>query len=838
MKIVKIPKLAFGLLTTAAVLFAGTGQAAVPELISYQGQLTDAEGVPVDDGDYTFDVKLGTEDASVIVFDSGDLQVPVADGLYSLEIGPVTDLLGLAENDIFLHLTIEGEAFAPVPFTSVAYALLSQWAGSVADGAITESSLSSDLATTIAAVPTLESDLGLLATDLGDVQGEIDVSGDLTIGELVNALRGVTQPEWTSKTTYVITEQVSFSSANAFSVNGPSLYDPINGGSANRPLITLNAADLPPGVDYDEATDTISSISGPDAGSAGSYEIDLVAEDFLGQEITQTIIIQVVDVSMGAITGAITNPGALNEGTLLSGDPNEVLAGDTVEISQAVVGSASDVAAVSGFPFTWSFPDSDGNEVVDGFTYVIPGAKKFTTGLPGMDNTNHEGNYQPTLVLDFGQTISGAIFAIGDIDPGFSLDDITYNGSVVGIPQTVTAGDDSEVLGVTANLFPGFNGTAMFRWYIARNDTDAANNITMIPGEVLQNYTLRDSVQFFDEDGRALQNGGPHPRNNFGEDDSYYFAGVSNGFADLATATILNSSNIAVGDPGFVELQINDNINIADDPDDKTEYDGYPGAFGVVAGTTNSIGDLSFAWSAMDVFGDSVSGDVTDNGNTFTIPGENVLLDNEPITSTVEVTSDLNGVNLASENSSAVLDVMSALQPVVLGSTVAYDVTNDLLGDPVISDVSGDAYFGIYSPNTDGAALTETVNINDDVTFQAIVYVEEALLTTNDDGEFVNFATGPDRTIDVTWFLQPDAGGSEIEIPASNVSGPSFVQVDAGNTASATDRVGVRYQMTLENVQTGAGAANNDADGKIWAVFETPTGSYSFAGAPADLTVN
>jgi hypothetical protein len=810
MKITKIPKVAYGLFTTAVLLLATAAQADIPSLISYQGKLTDAQGVPVADGTYTFNVMLGTEDGSTVIFDSGDVDVDVAGGLYSLDIGPVTDLAGLAENAIFLHLKVGDETFPPIALKSVPYALLAGQASSVADGSITESSLSENLATNIAMIPDL-------STGVDEIASQIAVSGDKTIGQLVNSFRGVTQPVWTSKQHYIIARGVAFSKTNAFAFAGPSLMNPQTGAPANRPAITVIGT-LPPGLTYTPNSDTLASgVDGPT--TLGVYPLTLQATDMLGQTVTQDVTIEVIELYMGLVSGAITNTTALNMGVLPDGADGLVLAGDTVALTQDMTG---DVDKVVGFPFLWDVPPLVSAADVAGSQTLSFTAMRFTTGLPGMPTTNHEGLYQPRLILDFGQTIWGDTFEVGAIDPGFSLNHITYDGGVPLPTYTVTAGSNSEALGVTANLFPGFNGVAHFQWYVGRDNLGSADTVMAIPGAVYQNFVLQSAVQILDKDGLALQNGVVSTLPGFGQDFSFYFPAVNNGYADLASTPDWYSQDTysdATPNTANIQLQVNDNINVADKPDDKTEYDGYPVSMGVVAGTTNSVGTLSHSWFTIDVYGDQVLGTQSASGNSYTLAGADMNSNKDPYTVTDTITSSTATEDLAEEQTSAEVDLLTAILPAENDTTILIDTTNDVMGDPVINDGGSDAFFGIYSPNDDNDPMTETVDENENVTFQIIVWIPKAMLSSNDDGEFHDFATPPDRVLSVVWKLDPAAGGDVITIPESNVSDPEYVEYDP----SGLDRVGVRWQMTIVNAQDNN---NNKASGDYWAEVSSPTGTY------------
>jgi hypothetical protein len=62
--------------------------AEIPQVMGYQGRVTDNSGVPVADGSYT--MKFRIYDAATggsLLWDSGTHSVPVADGIFNVMLG-------------------------------------------------------------------------------------------------------------------------------------------------------------------------------------------------------------------------------------------------------------------------------------------------------------------------------------------------------------------------------------------------------------------------------------------------------------------------------------------------------------------------------------------------------------------------------------------------------------------------------------------------------------------------------------------------------------------------------------------------------------------------------
>ena len=118
------------ILVALAVLAALTGGAVadVPNVMSYQGRLTDSLGDPLPDGDYlmTFTVVNQPSGMSLVYWSSGQQSVAVNDGLFTYELGsnsPLPDGL-FAGTGRWLAISIDGigEMLPRTSFTSTAFA--------------------------------------------------------------------------------------------------------------------------------------------------------------------------------------------------------------------------------------------------------------------------------------------------------------------------------------------------------------------------------------------------------------------------------------------------------------------------------------------------------------------------------------------------------------------------------------------------------------------------------------------------------------------------------------------------------------------------------------------
>jgi hypothetical protein len=68
-----------------ALLFTTLVQAQIPNIIPYQGSITDTAGVGFD-GDFDFDFQI-LDNNSTVLWSSGTVSVPVQNGNYSVSLG-------------------------------------------------------------------------------------------------------------------------------------------------------------------------------------------------------------------------------------------------------------------------------------------------------------------------------------------------------------------------------------------------------------------------------------------------------------------------------------------------------------------------------------------------------------------------------------------------------------------------------------------------------------------------------------------------------------------------------------------------------------------------------
>lgn len=114
----------------SSCLFILPAGSAVPELMSFQGYLTNTDGNPVPDNDYSMTFYLFDADTGGSQLwnpDAGETQVvTVTDGIYNVQLGTVQPL----DSSVFdggvawLEIVIAGETLSPrQPITATAYAL-------------------------------------------------------------------------------------------------------------------------------------------------------------------------------------------------------------------------------------------------------------------------------------------------------------------------------------------------------------------------------------------------------------------------------------------------------------------------------------------------------------------------------------------------------------------------------------------------------------------------------------------------------------------------------------------------------------------------------------------
>ncbi len=127
------------ILATSVLLLVGSTVAAVPQVVSYQGRLTDDTGAPMDTViDLTFVLYEDTTGLSKL-WSEKHADVSVENGLFSILLGSVEPLPDVFYDGAMRGLTIilppDEELLPPIPMVSVVYALRSH----VADSALAAS---------------------------------------------------------------------------------------------------------------------------------------------------------------------------------------------------------------------------------------------------------------------------------------------------------------------------------------------------------------------------------------------------------------------------------------------------------------------------------------------------------------------------------------------------------------------------------------------------------------------------------------------------------------------------------------------------------------------------
>jgi hypothetical protein len=138
-------------MTSLVVFLALLGSLAgaeIPQMISYQGKVTDASGTPVADGSYTMRFRIyDAVSAGTLLWDSGAQPVTVAGGIFSVLLGesPQPAIMLDFNADYWLQVTFSGVDQAPrqrLASTGYAYMASGLVAGTEVSGAVTTGTLS------------------------------------------------------------------------------------------------------------------------------------------------------------------------------------------------------------------------------------------------------------------------------------------------------------------------------------------------------------------------------------------------------------------------------------------------------------------------------------------------------------------------------------------------------------------------------------------------------------------------------------------------------------------------------------------------------------------------
>lgn len=131
------------MLSLCLLMLAGltvSASAEIPNLVNYQGRLTDDQGVPVVDGTYSiiFFIYDSPSDGSIL-WVSDRVAIEVEDGLFDHQLGPLPDDIFSEGDNRYLAMRVEGENIEPrTQLIAVPYAYHSLRADSVVtvDGAL------------------------------------------------------------------------------------------------------------------------------------------------------------------------------------------------------------------------------------------------------------------------------------------------------------------------------------------------------------------------------------------------------------------------------------------------------------------------------------------------------------------------------------------------------------------------------------------------------------------------------------------------------------------------------------------------------------------------------
>ncbi|MCB2229658.1 hypothetical protein KQH82_03010 [bacterium] len=137
--------MATALLTVVLVVLGMVAVADVPDIITYQGRLTDVAGEPINTPQNVQFNIYDSESGMVPVWSTLAVSLPVTNGLFTYELGKTVPFGHIFEDNSVLYLGItvgtDPEMTPRTRLTSVAYSNASGFAWDVADGIVTEDKL-------------------------------------------------------------------------------------------------------------------------------------------------------------------------------------------------------------------------------------------------------------------------------------------------------------------------------------------------------------------------------------------------------------------------------------------------------------------------------------------------------------------------------------------------------------------------------------------------------------------------------------------------------------------------------------------------------------------------
>ena len=246
---------------------------AVPELINYQGYLTDAEGNPLN-GDVAITFRLwDAELGGTELWSEAHAAVTVTEGVFNVVLGSVVPITAeVLGGDRYLGLTVgtDSEMVPRMRVTSAAYAIRAGYAQSVAAGSVTTSELS-DTAVTEAKIAS------------GAVSNDKLTSASVTGSKVADGTLTATHLQDGAALAEILDDDGADSGLDA---------DMLDGQDGSYYLNWSNITNVPPG--FADAVDDVGLTEGSDYGRSGVsstlYEGDTALSDkYVGKSGSQTI---------------------------------------------------------------------------------------------------------------------------------------------------------------------------------------------------------------------------------------------------------------------------------------------------------------------------------------------------------------------------------------------------------------------------------------------------------------------------------------------------------------------------------------------------------------------
>jgi hypothetical protein len=152
----------FFLSTLVAVLWAHLASAQIPQTMSYQGVLTNADGKPMPNGNQAITFKLYNSPDGTTPLWAETQSVAVTEGIFNVQLGSVVPFSLPFDQPYWLGMAIgEGQELSPrIELTASAYSF---YAKSIADSAVTSGKIAR--AQVVKSINALKDDVKLVAGD-------------------------------------------------------------------------------------------------------------------------------------------------------------------------------------------------------------------------------------------------------------------------------------------------------------------------------------------------------------------------------------------------------------------------------------------------------------------------------------------------------------------------------------------------------------------------------------------------------------------------------------------------------------------------------------------------